>query len=247
MNNITFYPIEYFPKLVIDHVEPPKRGSAVVSDWFRDAPRYQGGETELQATETYHNLTVKHCMPFLDSMTNGYFLTTWTDIYVRRENGQPIISYDNLDIVNQFGYGLIQYQENFPSHIPQMSGHDPFSYAWSVYWRIKTPPGTSCLFTHPMNRPDLPFFTLSGITDTDGWNGSDVLNFALKENFEGVIPKGTPYVQIIPFYRNDWTYEVSSFPDAGFKETRDLVSKLRHEDLKSGYYRDNIWNNKKYS
>ena len=127
-----------------------------------------------------------------------------------------------------------------------MPGFDPFVYAWSTYWRVKTPEGVSCLFTQPMNRTDLPFITLSGVVDTDNWNGSDVLNFALKENFEGVIQKGTPYVQIIPFVRNEWDHNVFSSKDESMIEERNLVLKLRHKDLKSGYYRDNLWKTKKY-
>lgn len=246
MNKIIFSPIEHVSELVVEHVEGPQKGTSIVSEWFKNVPRYQNNENNLKVDGSYHNLTVRHCMPFLDSMTNGYFLTTWTDIYIRRENGYPIISYKDLDIVNKFGYGLIQYQEHFQSYIPQMPGFDPFSYAWSVYWRIKTPPGTSCLFINPLNRTDLPFFTLSGTMDTDGWNGSDVLNFALKKDFEGIIPKGTPYVQIIPFYRNNWDHEITEQPDLKFKETRDKVIDLRHNKLKSGYYRDNIWHTKKY-
>lgn len=245
-NFINFYPIEHSAENVLRYAEKPKRGSNLVSEWFKDAPRFHNADSELKATDTFHNLTVRHCMPFLDSMTAGYFLTTWTDIYVKRENGKPVISYDNINAINEFGYGIIQYQEYFKSYVPTMPGFDPFVYAWSTYWRVKTPEGVSCLFTQPMNRTDLPFITLSGVVDTDNWNGSDVLNFALKENFEGVIPKGTPYVQIIPFVRNEWDHNVFSSKDESMIEERNLVLKLRHKDLKSGYYRDNLWKTKKY-
>jgi hypothetical protein len=185
-------------------------------------------------------------MPFIDTMTAGYFLTTWTDIYVQRVGGTVTFLYDNAETIEKFGRGIINYQQHFQSYIPQQQGYDPFLYAWSTYWRIKTPEGVSCLFTQPLNRTDLPFLTLSGVIDTDKWNGSDVLNFALAEGFEGLIPKGTPYVQIIPFYRNEWEHEVLEQEHEEMIEERNKVVYMRQSELKSGYYRDNLWNNKRY-
>jgi hypothetical protein len=244
-NKIIFSPLEYNAKPIMKHVTEPLRGSQVMAEWIKSIPRFQNDEKEMRSSDTgYHNLTVKHCMPFLDGMSNGYFLTTWTDIYVHRIDGEPQISYRDAESVKFVG-PPIQYQKNFPSYIPTMSGFDPFSYVWSTYWRIKTPKGVSCLFTQPMNRTDLPFFTLSGITDTDNWNGSDVLNFALKENFEGLIPKGTPYAQIIPFYRNDWESEISEYTEESMQELRKDVLDKRFSN-QSGYYRDKLWQKKSF-
>lgn len=246
MNKIIFTPMENNSDLILKYVDKPKKSSSTVPDWFKKIPRFQDGDKEMLADKStgYHNLTLRHCMPFLDAMTGGYFLTTWTDIRIFRKDGNPIISYGDNEKTAELGYPQIQYQKYFQSHMPSMSGFDSFSYAWSTYWRIKTPEGVSCLFTHPLNRTDLPFFTLSGITDTDNWHGSDVLNFALKENFEGTIPKGTPYVQIIPFYRNEWSHEVLDTPDLEHKKERDKVNDQRYSETKSGYYRDNLWNKK---
>lgn len=244
-NKIVFTPVEYFPEQILQHIPGPLYGSKVLPEWFKNIPRYQNDAKEMESAENgYHNLTVKHCMPFLDSIMSGYFLTTWTDIYVERKNGIPNIVYKDKDIA-QLISTQIQYQENFPSNIPTLKGHDPFSYVWFKYWRIKTPPGVSCLFTHPMNRPELPFTTLSGITDTDKWNGSDVLNFAFHENFEGFIPKGTPYIQIIPFRRDQWTHEINSDIDLDMKTLREEVIQKRI-NKQSGHYRDNIWEKKSY-
>ena len=245
MNKIVFSPVEHNSQLVIDNVPPPQKTSSIVPKWFKDAPRYHNGDTEMYATDSYHNLTLRHCMPFLDAMTGGYVMTTWTDIYVERVGGEPVFKYSD-PIINNFGTGIIQYHQSFESHVHKMNGFDAFSYAWTTYWRIKTPPGTSCLFTHPMNRTDLPFITLAGITDTDSWHGSDVLNFALQKDFEGLIPKGTPYVQIIPFYRNEWDTEISKDIDMDHVKKRYEVNSYRQKEVKSGYYRDNLWHKKTY-
>ena len=248
MNDIIFYPNENSNlELIKEYVTEPVKASSTVSEWFKKAPRFQNHEKEMvvDLDSGYHNLTVRHCMPFLDSMTAGYFLTTWTDIYVKREGDDVLISYQDSDKVQKFGYGLVQYQKYFSSNIPTLAGHDKFLYAWSTYWRIKTPEGVSCLFTSPLNHTDLPFTTLSGIIDTDNWSGSDVLNFAFKKDFEGVIPKGTPYIQIIPFRREEWNLTISNDSYPSINEERELVIKKRYEK-ESGYYRDNLWEKKKY-
>lgn len=245
INKIVFSPVEYNTQLILDNVPPPQRTSSSIPQWFKDAPRFHNDDKEMKVAPGYHNLTVRHCMPFLDAMTSGYTMSTWTDIYVERVNGQPIFKYSDENIA-LFGNGIINYHEQFQSHVKQMKGYDPFLYAWSTYWRIKTPENVSCLFTHPLNQTDLPFFTLSGITDTDKWQGSDVLNFALVKDFEGLIPKGTPYVQIIPFYRNEWESEVSLQVDEEHVSERHILNNTRQEDVRSGYYRDRIWSKKVY-
>ena len=246
MNEILFSPNFNVSGLVNKYVTKPQKGSLLIPEWFKNAPRYQNNESTMRADSGYHNLTVRHCMPFIDSLTSGYFFTTWTDIYVQRVNGKPVFFYEDVSAVEEFGYGIIQYQENFQSHIHKQHGYDSFLYAWSTYWRIQTPKGISCLFTHPLNRTDLPFITLSGIMDTDNWHGSDVLNFALQENFEGIIPKGTPYVQIIPFRREEYDMKILDVANEDIEKQRSVVNNYRYNDLKTGYYRDNLWENKKY-
>jgi hypothetical protein len=246
MNKIIFSPNEAHTDLILEHVPPPVLGTTLIPKWFKDAPRYQNNDKEMKVEGAWHNLTVRHCMPFLDAITSGYFMTTWIDMYISWDKGVPKIAYPETKIVEAFGVDVARYQAYFESNVPSPSGSGLFNWAWSTYWRVKTEPGVSCLFTHPMNRPDLPFRTLSGVTDTDQWYGSDVLNFALDEGFEGLIPKGTPIVQIIPFTRHTWDAQVSTEVNLEHKELRDKVNDLRMNQTTSGYYRDNLHTRKRY-
>lgn len=244
MTFIEFRPIEHNPQAALSFAEKPERATTAIPDWFKSAPRYQNGNTEMQSDEYSHNLTFRHCMPFLDAMTSGYVLKTSVDIYVSRDqNYYPNISFGPEQ--KSLPSPQLQFNPSFETHIPLKSGFDPFVYAWSVYWRIKTPKGVSSMFVQPFNRTDLPFYTLTGITDTDNWDGSDVLNVALAAGFEGLIPKGTPFVQIIPFYRHDWEHKIVETNDEQSVKLRETVGKKRIKS-KSGYYRDNLWNKKSY-
>ena len=44
---------------------------------------------------------------------------------------------------------------------------DRFIIKFNNFWTIEAPPGYSLLFTHPVNRTDLPFTTLTGLVDCD--------------------------------------------------------------------------------
>ena len=79
-------------------------------------------------------------------------------------------------------------------------------------FRIETPPGYSCLFTSPFNNRDDRFEVISGIVDTDTFAG--YINFPIIINgdkypvLETTIERGTPYVQVIPFKRNNWRMHI---------------------------------------
>lgn len=247
-NKIYFYPIEERKKEIVNYIDPPSKVSQNIPQWFKDAPRYHNKNKSMFADKKsgYHNLTIRHCIPFLDALTSGYVMTTWTDIHIKKISNKKIsILYGDNEIENKYHFNQILYQENFISHVPSKYNNKEFVCAWSTYWRVKTTKGISCLFTHPLNRTDLPFTTLSGITDTDSWHGSDVLNFSLSKDFEGTIPKGTPFVQIIPFVRSDWESIIKTDSDHNHKKIREVVSELRF-NLKSGFYRDKLWTNKRY-
>ena len=71
---------------------------------------------------------------------------------------------------------------------------------------IEAPPNYSLLITHPVNRTDLPFTTLTGLVDSDLYHDSRI-NFPAHWHdlsFTGVLPKGTPVAQCIPVRRERW-------------------------------------------
>ena len=124
---------------------------------------------------------------------------------------------------------------------PKIPGFHDLVFSWSSHWGIKTPKGYSALFTHPLNRTDLPFITTSGIMDTDKWGIWGNQPFYLQKNWEGVIEAGTPIIQVIPFKRDEWksVIDESLMDWANYEDIR-RTSKFR------GYYKNNYWTKKKY-
>jgi hypothetical protein len=212
---------------------------------------------------TVLNKTVKGCMPFLDSLTSGYLLKTPQDFYVRHnvdnknEKGEKI-----KDSFQTFGLHD-QSQLLYARHINLNSGVDvhtenqltgspfieknknlPF-YKIINPWKIKTPKGYSCLFVSPLNNSDDRFSIIPAIVDTDTF--SNEINFPIIINgdkypvLETMIKKGTPYVQIIPFKRDNWKMIVKPRKQEEIKTSR-LFYGLKVINI----YKEKYWNKKSW-
>ena len=107
---------------------------------------------------------------------------------------------------------------------------DRFIIKFNNFWTIETPPGYSLLCTHPVNRTDLPFTTLTGLVDCDTFHDSP-LNFPARwhdVNFNGVLPKGTPVAQCLPVKRESWGAHFAALSDddtARIIKTRDALAR----------------------
>lgn len=222
-------------KLVKEVIPPPR--VVKVPGWFKEIPVYSNNETNLNIKNGETNYSVKSCVPFLDTFSTGYVFELWCDIKVSNQNGYPYITWINDDPE------LSPVLARPDAYLPIDDGFWPFTFSWVSKWGIKTPKGYSCLFTHPLNRTDLPFITTSGIMDTDSWGIWGNQPFALKKDFEGIIEAGTPIIQFIPFKREKWESVVEDdlvSGEVGFYENIRRTSKIR------GYYKNNHWTRKEY-
>lgn len=222
-------------ELVKGVIPPPKQ--VKTPSWFKDIPNYDGAD-KLNVEGGLTNYTVKSCVPFLDTFSTGYVFELWCDVQIRNINGEPYITWAH-------NFSELEPIVGRPNaHLPVYDGFLPFNFAWSSQWGIETPKGYSCLFTHPLNRTDLPFITTSGIIDTDGWGVWGNQPFALKKNWEGIIEAGTPIIQFIPFKREKW--ESSIIEDLEKGKKRNFENIYRSSKFR-GYYKNKYWNRKFYS
>ena len=119
----------------------------------------------------------------------------------------------------------------------------PVQFGIKMNWYYETPPGYSLLFTHPFNRPELPFYVPSGIVDSDIWGLPIFIPFFIKRGFEGVIKAGTPLIQMLPIKREPWSIEIDSS-----KESIER-NKIREEKRRShitAHYKKTTWQRKQY-
>lgn len=211
-----------------------------IPEWYKKAETHFSSEEDLAIEEGTQKTSagLKTCVPFLDAMISGYALVVPFDIYVgKTEDG-------DLDMKWNAPQGWENFIEERPkesgSTMPRPAGHAPNHMVWSGRWGIKVPRGYSVLVTHPLNRQDLPFTTSSAIMDSDKFFGNGNIPFFIKEDFVGVIEKGTPFAQIIPIKRKRWKMIHNS-------ALKDAIQKHGHDvRKKEGTYKKKYWTRKEY-
>lgn len=218
------------PANLMGALPPPIQASHALPDWLKAMPPQAFHSLNLRQEDT-----VKRCPPFVDAMTTGYLIPLICDLRV--ENGE--FTWDSdlptggvLDTVRS-PIGFHDASQVIGSPLFE---DDRFLIKFHNLWTIEAPEGYALLFTHPLNRFDLPFTTLSGIVDCDRYHDNWVHFPAHWHdlNFSGVLPKGTPIAQCIPVRRERWTVQTLPMSDDETQRVLDLTNRISRE---SGLYR----------
>lgn len=204
-----------------------------IPEWYRLAEStYTDSEGNVMAG-------LKKCMPYMDSLVSGYMLTLPVDIYVtRNEDGTANFRWNGPDSFSSF---VNQRPDESGATMPRPAGHDNAHLIWSGMWNIKTPRGWSVLVSHPFNRFDLPFTTVTALMDSDEMWSAGNIPFFIKSDFTGVIPQGTPIAQLLPIKRASWKMVGNDFAQKG--EAKQLSAIVRSDDTP---YKKIMWHRKKY-
>lgn len=199
-------PKEYIENSKETHPIPIKNN---IPDWFK----------KLKHTKEF--MTVKGCMPFLDTLTSGYLLKMPVDYHLKHniefegkkrsgmmtDRGGP--NEYNLNINGGQEYHATAQLKGSP--LVEKNKNQPVHKILNP-WFIKTPPGYSTLFLPPLNNTDDRFSIIPGIVDTDTFktniNFPFIVNGDKYETLETTISLGTPYVQLIPFKRERWKMQI---------------------------------------
>ena len=172
--------------------------------------------------------TLKHCPPFIDAMRAGFLMPLVAD--VRVEDGAFEWDWDPPPTAlgrttrSPLGFHHAEQASGSPLHDP-----DRIFLKFNNFWTVELEPGWSLLVTHPANRTDLPFQTLTGLVDADLFRDG-LIQFParwLDPAFEGTLPRGTPVAQCIPVRRE--TLDLVFEPLAGdaaerFAEVKDALA-----------------------
>ena len=227
---ITFIPASKEVEMLTEGPIPAKK---VVPDWYKKNPAFDSKNPQFENNQI-SNTSIKMCMPFFDATTGGYVQRTWTDIFIGKQNDSLIYHFAQLP-------QIMSHRDKVSVELS--SSYYPIEYIWTRQWTAKLPKGYSLLITHPHNRLDLPFTTMSGLVDADEFFHTPVGNipFYVREGFSGFIPAGTPMYQMIPVKRDNWTSKVEPFDE--IKTTKLNYQMRRHF---YGAYRNMFWNKKHY-
>ncbi len=207
-------------------IAEPVPAKSYLPDWFRKLPAVD--ETKLSTGDT--GLTVKRCMPFLDAMSTGWLIPLAATVRLEiTKDGRHVSAGWDFDRTMVSNHGMHQVKGHAWGDRPPMKFHN--------YWTITTPPGWSCLFINPLNRPNGLFEIVAGVVDTDTYASPIHFPFfATGPDGLHVIEKGSPIVQVIPFRRD--SAEIVAEIRAETGEEAALRAKiLRQTQAAPGWYR----------
>jgi hypothetical protein len=194
-------------------------------DWFKELPQKRVSEA-LQEEQ----LTVKKCPPFIDAMTYGFLLPLAADLKV--ENG--VFSWEREIPPGAFSYyprAPIDFHDNNQVAGTPLFDDDRFILKFNNFWTIELPPDYSILVTHPVNRHDLPFVTLTGLVDADRYR-DNFIHFPARwrdPGFTGTLPKGTPIAQCLPLKRDRWSAQFGTITGEMATRLHEVAGRVSRE------------------
>lgn len=254
LNKIIFR--SYRPWLNKESKSIPTPTQKDIPQWYKDADRFakdlNTGEYYKATKEVcpfpkegtaddYGKIpTWKACPAIMDSFSTGYILKTPCDItFFKTANG-------SIDV-----------KVSDPKHkdfctrrpaMPQFKHPEGFysdHFAWYSEWGLELPEGYSALFMTPMNRFDIPFMNTTGIVDSDSVHILGTFPFFIPKGWEGTVPAGTPYMQVIPFKRENWEHTVEFLgPKEMYDDMMENMKFYRQPD--GGIYKNKVWSRREY-
>ena len=221
-----------------DHPEPT---SKFIPEWYLKSDKYI---TDPRTNEHALNfdgtkmLSYKSCPALLDIYTTGYMIKTPCDLFFYEENNEIFVKVKRE-------YKDFCGERSPMKGFPVPAGYHEKHFHWYAQWAPELPEGYSAIHLSPINRFDLPFITVGGIIDNDKVNIPGLIPFFVKKGFTGIVPKGTPYMQIIPFKREDWEMELNLHTP---EEIFNRFTKSSETFRKPGgnVYRTKFWTRRKY-
>lgn len=246
----------YRPWLNKESKSVPVPTQSTVPAWYKEADRY----AKNPITGDYYDApkevcpfpkpgtaddfgkipTWKACPAILDAFSTGYVFKTPCDlVFFKNEMNQIDVKIDDP-----------RHQDFCSKRTPMQQFEHPLGYyrdhfAWLPDWGMQLPEGYSALYMTPMNRFDLPFLNCTGVVDNDKVFLSGTFPFFIVDGWEGTIPAGIPYMQILPFKRENWSSEIElSNSEEIHSNMIENMKFYRQPD--GGVYKNKVWSRREY-
>jgi hypothetical protein len=189
---------------LISEIFPPKPAAEAVPDWFKELPVVlPDNARELPL------FNIKSCPPATDFLTGGYIIFNSYEFTVKQklENFREslVIKTPKKDYVEPPGNGYV------PNQCPvKIQGKYKSYFQFELEWKIKTPPGYSCLIMQPYYQFESQYSLMPAIIDTDSFDSVlQVVGYLNTGVSEVDIKPGDPILQVIPFKRDVWNMNVT--------------------------------------
>lgn len=205
-------------------------------EWFMKASPYidhptypSDGKPHVRNRNANH--TFKKCTPLLDGMSAGYIIPLWADVEIISTGDVPEIYWKPV-------HDIFMAHGEHTNNITPPPGYHSQVYKYLNCWIPQTPKGYSCLVVSPFGHNDLPIKAIPAVIDTDTSTLELVFPVWIKKDLNGIIEKGTPIVQIIPFKRDNWQSTFDWYEDGVYHniiEEKNFNSKIVGHYLKNHF------------
>lgn len=236
INKIDFIAID---KFYYDIANKPEPASNFIPEWWKNAspyiksPQNPDGK-KLIISNSESNASFKKCQPMLDAISSGYIFTLHSDVKIEQVDGSPYISWRmQADVFSLHSHQEVEVPEGYDKE-STFKFHNP--------WIPKLPKGYSALITSCIGYPNPIFKPISAIIDYDKSMHPLFPPMFIKSGFEGIVEKGTPMFQLIPFKRDNWE---SSFSYLENNEFRSIMARDVKATIVNNYIK-NFWEKKNF-
>ncbi len=206
------------------HIPEPVEAAEALPDWLELMPATV--QSEVLGGELVH--TFRQLPSIMNSFSAGIMFKLPCDLGVKDGEffwnwSKPVSPRVQLTR-SPLGF----YAPEQATGMPLGVSSGDFILKFNNFWSIEAPSGTSLVFTHPLNREDLPFRTLSGIVDCDQAKGDFVHFPAIWKDtaFEGTLAAGTPIAQAFAFKRKPVALDCGPMNDEEFTACLEVQSQI---------------------
>lgn len=216
-----------------DSESTPLAASKKLPVWYTEYNRF----AELEDGSKV--LTWKACPAMYDSFSSGYLLRTPCDIEFFINDG--VI---DAKVIDKRYLDFLQKRVPLDGYIVPRGYHENH-FAWYPDWSAIVPNGYSISYSTPANRFDLPFICVSGVVDNDKVDVPNPMPFFIHKEWTGILPAGTPFMQLVPFKRDNWKSEIVEQNDQEIY-FRNYNNSMRFTQPGGGVYSRDVWSHRKY-
>lgn len=216
----------------------PFPASQSIPEWWKQASPYIKSKEnpdgkKIIVNNFQSNASFKKCTPMLDMLSSGYIVPLWSDVQIKKVEGIPQITW-------RVQKNVFELQN--PEDVEVPVGYSKVQFKFLNRWIPKLPRGYSAMVIPCPGYQNNIFKPMSAVIDYDKTTHPLHPPMFLRNDFEGIVEKGTPMFQIVPFKRNNWesTFSFLNDQDYNINIDRDVKSTIVNNYIK------NFWEKKTY-
>lgn len=227
------------PEPLYSNIPKPLPASECMPEWYKDTPFNQRDKFG----KSYHESTVRGCMPFLNALSMGWILRAPQDVSIRSDGNELDFNYkklpDGQHAINNFEFDTLPV-------IPDSISNKVIPIKINSQWFIDGHEGAKAWVMPPRNRFRSNEYEhmifASGVYNINStYIDSGIIAFLeITPNLSIHIDAGTPIAQVMLFddngFINNATVEKMTQEDIEKKESKEVIDAVDNDAYKNRYW-----------